>query len=130
MPTCGSGEQAAHFNRETQPHHLQRQHPRCSALLPGAQDRLSLFGTDRRPDGGQPRSAWPPGTRLTLQTANTRAAEPWTFTSDGEEQPGPASSVRCIALQVQPRATPANIDTRVEVWIAPSLNHLRRCVSG
>jgi hypothetical protein len=113
------GEQAAHFNRETQRITFSANTPDVP-LLPGAQDRLSLSVQIGALMAANPvRMA--PGTRLTLQTANTRAAEPWTFTSDGEEQLDlPFGEVQAFKFSRAPRR---EYDTRVEVWIAPSLNH-------
>ena len=113
------GEQAAHFNRETQRITFSANTPDVP-LLPGAQDRLSLSVQIGALMAANP-ARMAPGTSLTLQTANTRAAEPWTFTSDGEERLDlPFGVIQAFKFSRAPRR---EFDTRVEVWIAPSLNH-------
>jgi hypothetical protein len=113
------GEQAAHFNRETQRITFSANTPEAP-LLPGAQDRLSLSVQIGALMAANP-ARMAPGSSLTLQTANTRAAEPWTFTSDGEERLAlPFGEVQAFKFSRAPRR---EYDTRVEVWIAPALNH-------
>jgi hypothetical protein len=113
------GEQAAHFNRETQRITFSVNTPDVP-LLPGAQDRLSLSVQIGALMAANP-ARMAPGTSITLQTANTRAAEPWMFTSDGEERLDlPFGVVQAFKFSRAPRR---EFDTRVEVWIAPSLNH-------
>ena len=64
------GEQAAHFNRETQRITFSANTP-DAPLLPGAQDRLSLFIQTRRADGRPARSV---GARQQPHTADRQHA--------------------------------------------------------
>lgn len=113
------GEQAAHFNRDTQRITFSANTP-DAPLMPGAQDRLSLSVQIGALMAANP-ARMVPGTSITLQTANTRAAEPWTFTSDGEERLElPFGTVQAFKFSRAPRR---EYDTRVEVWIAPALDH-------
>lgn len=114
------GEQAAHFNRETGRIIFSVNTPEA-ALLPGAQDRLSLFIQIGALMAADPKRMTA-GNRFTLQTVSTREAEPWIITADGEESlPLPGGEVIAYKFSRAPRRP---YDTRLELWIAPSLNYL------
>lgn len=113
-------EQAAHFNRATQRISFSANTPEAP-LLPGAQDRLSLFLQLGALLAADP-TRLAPGTSLTLQTVGARDAEPWLITAEGEERlnlPGGE-----IAAWKFTRAPRREFDARVDLWLAPSLNYL------
>lgn len=114
------GEQAAHFNRETGRITFSANTP-DAVLLPGAQDRLSLFLQIPALMAADP-SRMAAGNRFTLQTVSTREAEPWIIAAEGEERLTlPAGEVITYKFTRAPRRP---YDTRLELWIAPSLNYL------
>ena len=114
------GEQAAHFNRETQRITFSANTP-DAPLLPGAQDRLSLFIQLGALMAAQP-GQLAPGNSLTLQTVSPRDAESWVILSEGEERLNlPIGEVMAFKLTRAPRR---EFDTRVELWYAPSMNYL------
>jgi hypothetical protein len=113
-------EQAAHFDRDTGRIRFSANTPEA-ALLPGAQDRLSLFLQLGALLAAEP-ARWRPGTSLTLQTASAREAEPWRVrVGERETLSLPAGSIEAVHLVREPRR---EYDVRVEVWIAPALDHL------
>ncbi len=113
-------EQAAHFNRDTQRISFSANTPEVP-LLPGAQDRLSLVLQLGALLAADP-TRLAPGTSLTLQTVGPRDAEPWRITAEGEEQLNlPNGTVTARKFMRAPRR---EFDTRVELWLAPSLNYL------
>ncbi len=114
------GEQAAHFNRETGRITFSVNTPEA-VLLPGAQDRLSLFIQIPALMAADP-ARLAAGNRFTLQTVSTREAEPWIIAAEGEERLTlPAGEVIAYKFTRAPRR---QYDTRLELWIAPSLNYL------
>lgn len=114
------GEQAAHFNRDTGRITFSANTP-DAALLPGAQDRLSLFIQIPALMAADPKRM-EAGNRFTLQTVSTREAEPWIITADGEERLDlPIGNVSAHKFSRAPRR---QYDTRVELWLAPELNFL------
>lgn len=92
-----------------------------AALLPGAQDRLSVL----LQLGGLLASApehYPPGSTVSIQTAGPRDADVWLF-----------SVVASAALDLAGQATPTvklernprrPYDQKVEVWLAPDMRYL------
>ena len=114
------GEQAAHFNRDTGRIIFSVNTPEA-ALLPGAQDRLSLFLQIGALMAADPKRM-AAGNSFTLQTVSTREAEPWIITADGEESLKlPGGEVIAYKFSRAPRRP---FDTRLELWIAPSMNYL------
>ena len=114
------GEQAAHFNRDTGRIIFSVNTPEA-ALLPGAQDRLSLFIQIGALMAADPKRM-AAGNSFTLQTVSTREAEPWIITADGEESLKlPGGEVIAYKFSRAPRRP---FDTRLELWIAPSMNYL------
>ena len=124
MPTRFSdksrNELAAHFDRERGRIVFSANTPEA-ALLPGAQDRLSVFVQlaalrAAEPDPGQRRPAH------TLQTAGSREAELWQFRLDGEESVAvEGQPLAAVKLTRHPRR---EHDVRVELWLAPALGYL------
>jgi hypothetical protein len=113
-------EQAAHFNRDTGRISFSANTPDVP-LLPGAQDRLSLFLQLGALLAADP-TRLARGQSLTLQTAGPRDADLWQFTSQGVEAVHlPGGELQALKLT---RAPPSEYDTRVEMWLAPSLHYL------
>ena len=114
------GEQAAHFNRETGRITFSVNTP-DAVLLPGAQDRLSLFIQIPALMAADPKRM-EAGNRFTLQTVSTREAEPWIITADGEERLNlPIGDMMAFKFSRAPRR---QYDSRLELWLAPELNYL------
>lgn len=114
------GEQAAHFNRETGRITFSVNTP-DAVLLPGAQDRLSLFIQVPALMAADPKRM-AAGNRFTLQTVSTREAEPWIITADGEERLNlPIGDMVTFKFSRAPRRP---YDSRLELWLAPELNYL------
>jgi len=113
-------EQAAHFNRETQRISFSANTPEAT-LLPGAQDRLSValqLGALLAADPMQ----LAPGTSLTLQMVGPRDAELWRFNAEGEASLNlPNGALQALKFTRAPRR---EFDTRIELWLAPSLHYL------
>jgi hypothetical protein len=109
------GEQAAHFEREAGRVSFSNNRP-AVPLLAGAQDRLSVLLQLAAALAGDPRRA-APGASISIQTATTREAEPWSFTVEGAQTLQlPAGEVTTVKLVRPPRG---EYDQRMEVWLAP-----------
>lgn len=111
-------EVATHFEREQGRIRFSNNAPEA-ALLPGAQDRLSLFlqvaGLLR---AGQLRE----GGMAEFQVAGTGDAEPWRFEIGGLQTLSlPAGEIPARWVRRLPRKPH---DSTVEFWLAPSLDHL------
>ena len=108
-------EEATHFDRENDRVVFSSNKPEVP-LEAGAQDRLSVMLQLGAMLAGNP-SKYPPGSTITLQTASTREAEPWTFTVEGPqvlELPG--GRMPAVYLTRAPRK---EYDVKVELWLAP-----------
>jgi hypothetical protein len=92
-------------------------------LLPGAQDRLSVFMQLAALFKARP-AGFPRGEEIAVQVAGTGGAEVWRF-QVGEESllELPAGAVRARQLSRAPRAGHEG-DSRVELWLAPELGYL------
>lgn len=113
-------ELAAHFDRDRDRVTFSANTPEA-ALLPGAQDQLSVFMQLAAMVAGEP-GGYPAGTTVTLQAVGTRAAEPWTFIAEVPEKlhlPGGEQ----VALKFT-RAPRREFDQKVEIWLAPALSYL------
>jgi hypothetical protein len=90
-------------------------------LLPGMQDRLSVFMQLASLVGADP-TQFGPGTRITVPTVGPRDAETWVFVVDGPEElqlsQGPLPTLKIT------RAPRTEFDTRVELWLAPGIHYL------
>jgi outer membrane biosynthesis protein TonB len=113
-------ERAAHFDRKDKRIRFSNNAPDAE-LLPGAQDRLSVFMQlagllNARPE------AYPAGKFMALPVAGVSGSEVWRFQVQGLASLDlPAGSL--IARQLVREPLEAR-DTRVEIWLAPSLGHL------
>lgn len=111
-------ERAAHFDRTAQRIRFSNNAP-DAPLLPGAQDRLSLFLQLGALLRAQPRAA---GDTVALPVAGTSDSEVWTFEVGAPETltlpDGPIAAQRLLR---QPRGPH---DSTVEVWIAAEAGHL------
>ncbi|OSZ73945.1 DUF3108 domain-containing protein [Hydrogenophaga sp. IBVHS1] len=116
----GRSERAAHFEREQNRIRFSANTPEAE-LLPGAQDRLSLFLQIAGLLQARPQ-AYASGDIIDMQVAGTGDAEIWRF-KVGEESTLvlPAGELRVRHLVRQPRK---EFDSTVEMWLAPDLNHL------
>jgi hypothetical protein len=115
-------EQAAHFDRNRQPPVL-----RFSANTPDAplqahtQDRLSVLFQLAAMLGGEPKR-FGTGSTVVVHTAGPRDADLWQFkVGKAEELALPAGTLTAIHLVRTPMHA---YDNQVEVWLAPSLDHL------
>jgi hypothetical protein len=113
-------EQATHFRREKGQIEFSNNKP-STALLPGAQDRLSvimqlaalLMGDIERHLMAK---------RITLQVAGIDDAQVWEFVIEGTEPVAlPTGQVQALRLQRKPRD---EFDQRLEIWLAAELGYL------
>lgn len=113
-------ERAAHFDHDQRRIRFSANTPEA-ALQPGAQDRLSLFLQLAALLNARP-EAFEAGQSIGLQVAGTRDADIWRFQVGEEETLTlPAGALRARLLVREPRKTH---DSRIEIWLAPSLEHL------
>jgi hypothetical protein len=113
-------EQAAHFQRDAGKVSFSSNRP-DAPLLPGAQDRLSVMLQLGAMIGGAPQK-FPPGTEISVQTADTQEAQGWEFTVEGTEQLHlPGGSVAALKLIRNPRK---EYDQKVELWLAPRMDYV------
>ena len=111
---------AAHFERDKGRVSFSGNTPEA-ALLPGAQDQLSVFLQLASLIAGEPRK-YTSGTTLSFQTVGPRAAEPWTFSVEAEEEQHlPGGTLDTLKLVRTPRR---EFDQKVEIWLAPALSYL------
>ena len=107
-------ERAAHFDREGQ-RIVFSSNGQPAALQPGAQDQVSLYLQLAAAMAGEP-ERFAPGTRLQVQTATVRDAQPWALTLEGRETLSLAGRNVPVAKWVcQPRN---RYEARVEFWVA------------
>jgi hypothetical protein len=108
-------EEATHFDRENGRIVFSTNKPEA-ALEPGAQDRLSIVLQLSAIVAGEP-AKYRAGSTITIQTASTKEAEPWTFTVEGTETLDlPGGRLPAVRLVRNPRR---EYDTKVELWLAP-----------
>jgi len=70
---------------------------------------------------GEP-SKYRAGSTITVQTASTKEAEPWTFTVEGSETLDlPGGRVQAVRLIRNPRK---EYDQKVELWLAPRMDYV------
>ena len=113
-------EKAAHFDAAQQRIRFSSNAPEAP-LQPGAQDRLSLFLQLASLLQARPQ-AYTTGQTVDMQVAGTGDAPIWRF-DVGEESTIslPAGEFKVRHLVRQPRK---EFDSTVEMWLAPSLQHL------
>ena len=113
-------EQAAHFERDKGRVTFSSNAPE-SALMPGAQDQISVFVQLASMIAGEPLK-YPPGTGISIQTVGPRSAESWVFTVEGSEKLYlPGGEMTAVKLTRNPRR---EYDQKVEIWLAPALAYL------
>jgi len=113
-------ELAAHFERDKGLISFSANTP-SSPLLPGAQDRLSLFMQLAAQLAADPQR-YPPGTQIDLQTVSAREAEMWSFKVEGTEQVSlPLGDLSALRLRRLPRR---EFDQLIDLWFAPTLSYL------
>jgi Protein of unknown function (DUF3108) len=107
-------ERAAHFDREQQ-RIVFSSNTTPAPWQPGAQDQVSLYVQLAAAMGGEP-ERFVPGTRLQVQTATVRDAQPWALVLEGEDTLTlEGQALRTLKWVGQPRH---QYDTRVEFWVA------------
>lgn len=113
-------EVAAHFERTKNKVTFSANTP-DAALLPGAQDQLSVLAQMAAMLGGDPRG-FPKGSTLAFQAVGSRSSELWTFTVDVTEKLSlPGGELSALRLWRDPSG---EYDTKLEVWMAPALGFL------
>ncbi len=113
-------EKAAHFDHARQLIRFSNNAP-DAALQPGAQDRLSVFLQLGAMLQARPQ-AYLEGAQIALQVAGTGDAELWRFEVGPLQTLNlPAGPLAARRLLREPRR---DYDSTVEVWLAPSLQHL------
>ena len=107
-------ERAAHFDRAGQQIVFSSNtHP--AILEPGAQDQISLYVQLAAAMAGEP-ERFAPGTRLQVQTATVRDAQPWSLLLEaGETMLIDGQSLKVFKWVCQPRN---RYEARVEFWVA------------
>lgn len=113
-------EVAAHFDRAKGKVTFSANTPDV-ALLPSAQDQLSIFMHVAAMIGGDPRR-FPPGTELSFQAIGPRSAETWAFTVGNlETLTLPGGTIKALKLS----RPPANeYSPRADVWLAPEMAYM------
>jgi hypothetical protein len=108
-------ERAAHFDREQQ-RVVFSSNSKPAALQAGAQDQVSLYVQLAAAMAGEP-ERFAPGTRLQVQTATVRDAQPWSLTLEQEDAlPIDGRTLRTFKWVCQPRN---QYEARVEFWVSP-----------
>jgi hypothetical protein len=113
-------EVAAHFNYESNKVTFSANTPDV-VMLPGAQDQLSVVMQAATMVAGEPRQ-FTQGSSLSFQAVGPRSAENWVFTvgvSEKLELPG--GEISALHLWRDPNA---QYDSKLEIWLAPSLGYL------
>lgn len=113
-------EVAAHFVREQSKVVFSANTPPVD-LLPGAQDKLSVFLQLASMLNGDP-DAMAPGERITFQTIGDRYAESWTFVMDAKESLElPSATLDAYKFT---RESEGQYDIKAEAWLAPAMTYL------
>lgn len=113
-------ERAAHFDRSQNRIRFSNNAPDAE-LLAGAQDRLSVFLQLASLLNARP-EAFGAGQNIDIPVAGTSGSEIWRFqVQDLASLDLPAGSLIARHLVREPREPR---DTRVDIWLAPSLSHL------
>ncbi|PIT80279.1 DUF3108 domain-containing protein [Limnohabitans sp. 15K] len=107
-------ERATHFDRDNKRVVFSSNAP-VAVLEPGAQDQVSLYVQLAAAMAGEPQR-FQPGTRLQIQTATVRDAQPWLLTMDAAETLKlDAQTLQTAKWVCQPRN---RFDAKVEFWMA------------
>ena len=113
-------EQAAHFERDQGRIVFSANTP-SAALLPGAQDRVSVMFQLAAMFAGEAQR-YPAGSDIAVPTVGPRDAEVWHFTvGETETLKLPGGSLPGLRLTRQPRSA---YDQRLELWLAPGMGYL------
>lgn len=113
-------EQAAHFDFAQGRATFSANTP-AAAIVPGTQDRLSVFLQLGAMLSAAPQR-FPVGTRISIPTVSARSADTWTFTVEGEETLElPVGTLRAVQFQRLPRR---DYDQKAQVWLVPELDYL------
>jgi hypothetical protein len=113
-------EQATHFDRAAGQLVFSNNAPQ-QPLLPGMQDRLSVFMQLASMLAAAPEK-FPAGSEIVLQTAGTRDVQSWQFKVLSDETLQlPGGSVPTRKLVREPRG---EYDTRVELWLATGMDYV------
>lgn len=117
----GRGEQAANFQRKAGKITFSG-NPAEFPLLQGSQDRLSWMVQLAAIAQAEPKRV-ATGSRIVLHVVGARGdSDVWAFQVEGpQEVSTPDGAVKTVKLLREPRKPH---DTRVEVWLAPSLHYL------
>jgi hypothetical protein len=107
-------ERATHFDRDNKRVVFSSNAP-VAVLEPGAQDQVSLYVQLAAAMAGEPQR-FQPGTRLQIQTATVRDAQPWLLTMEaGETLKLDTQTLQTAKWVCQPRN---RFDAKVEFWMA------------
>lgn len=113
-------EKAAHFDAQTNRVRFSNNAPEA-VLLPGAQDRLSLFLQMAGLLQARPQ-AYASGQTIEMPVVGTGDADIWRFVVGDEATLSlPAGDMRARLVKRLPRK---EFDSTVEMWLAPDLQHL------
>lgn len=113
-------EKAAHFDAQTNRIRFSNNAPEA-VLLPGAQDRLSLFLQIAGLLQARPQ-AYASGQTIEMPVVGTGDADIWRFAVGDEATLSlPAGEMRARLIKRLPRK---EFDSTVEMWLAPELQHL------
>lgn len=113
-------EVAAHFNYENKKVTFSANTPDVD-LLPGAQDQLSVLMQAAAMVAGEPRQ-FSQGSTLSFQAVGPKSAENWVFTVGATEKLDlPGGQIGALRLWRDPNA---QYDTKLEIWLAPSMGYL------
>lgn len=113
-------EVAAHFERAKNKITFSANTP-DAALLPGAQDQLSVLIQLASMLGGAP-GDFPEGSHLTFQAVGPRSSETWVFTVGAlEKLTLPNMELNAIKLWRNPSS---EYGSKAEVWLAPGLAYM------
>jgi hypothetical protein len=116
----GRSEKAAHFDAQTNRIRFSNNAPEA-VLLPGAQDRLSLFLQIAGLLQARPQ-AYASGQTFEMPVVGTGDADIWRFVVGDEATLSlPAGEMRARLIKRLPRK---EFDSTVEMWLAPELQHL------
>jgi hypothetical protein len=113
-------EVAAHFDRNAGEIVFSRNTPKAE-LVAGAQDRMSIMWQLAGLIAAEP-ARYPPGTTISIQTADDSEAQNWVFTvNEPETLKLENGSQVALRLTRNPRR---EFDRKIELWFAPAMGYL------
>jgi hypothetical protein len=113
-------EVATHFERAAEEIIFSANTPKA-ILETGAQDRVSIIWQLAGLLAAEP-ARYPPGTTLSMQTADDREAQTWVFTVNEPETLNLETGSQ-IALRIT-RNPRREFDRKIELWFAPAMGYL------